>query len=104
MKFPKCTDENTLVQHLANWEEQLTKYGKELRMTPDVLRVMMLDIVPTELASKMNCKVKKYATWQHVVQHVKEKWDWRRQVEISQALHGSSRKQYANALGGEPAS
>ena len=70
-------------------------------MTPEVLRVMMIDIIPTELAIKMNSKVGKYPTWQHIVQHVKAKWDWRRQVEISQALHGSSRKQYANALGGE---
>ena len=68
-------------------------------MTPEVLRVMMLDIVPTELANKMNSKVGKYPTWQKIVQHVKEKYDWRRQYQISQALHGTARKQYANALG-----
>ena len=91
MKFPKCNDESKLVQHLANWEDQLTKYGEELRKTPEVLRIMMLDIVPTELANKINSKVKKFPTWQDVVQHVKEKLDWRRQVEITQALHGTSR-------------
>ena len=55
-------------------------------MTPEVLRVMMLDIVPTELANKMNSKVKNYPAWQHIVQHMKEKHDWRRQYQISQAL------------------
>ena len=87
MNFAQCKSEAGLYRHLASWEEYLTKYGSELRQTPATLRIMLLNILPKDMADKYRPKRQKYPTFQSILQHVREKLDEQRELYKAEAIH-----------------
>ena len=47
-EWPKCSSQGGIVQHLESWVECLETYNKELLAAPNVLRPMIMSIIPSE--------------------------------------------------------
>ena len=65
--FHKCGKLDKLTQHLADWQETLTKYGRNFMKCPEELRTMILGIIPTEFENELVAKDLEYPTWQSIV-------------------------------------
>ena len=99
MDYPRCTSETGVVKHITGWEQLLTKYGSELRQTPEMLRILILGIVPKHNEDKITVKRVKYGTHQSIIQYCRERFEVSRQQEISDALHGKAKRGYMNQVG-----
>ena len=101
-EFPRCMDEKNLLRHVSKWEELLGEYASELKRSPESLRTMLIRTLPIEYEHKLLHKRDKYPTYQSILKHVREKLEGRRQITISEALHGKgNRKSYLHAFTGD---
>ena len=98
MNFPGCNSEDNLVSHLARWEEYLNRYGSELRRTPETLRVMILQVLPKDMADKLRLKRDKYPTFQSILAYVRDRHEERREVAKAEAFHQSRRSNRVSTM------
>ena len=98
MNFPSCNVEANLVSHLAKWEEYLNRYGSELRRSPETLRVMILQVLPKEMAEKLRLKREKYPTFQSILAYVRDRHEERQEVAKAEALHQPRRSGRVSAM------
>ena len=47
-EWPRCTTLSSLSAHLDSWSECLEKHNQELLNAPNVLRSMILSVIPPE--------------------------------------------------------
>ena len=83
MDYPRCTSEAGVIKHVAVWEQLLSKYGSELWQTPEMLRILILGIVPKHIEEKLTAKHLKYPTHQTIIQYCRERYEVSGQQEIS---------------------
>ena len=96
LECPRCSNETTLARHLETWPELPTKYGNELKQTPETLRILMLGVLLETLEDKLNNPSKRsnYPSYQSVVQYCRKRYEIQRQIAISEARQG--KKRYVN--------
>ena len=66
-EYPKCEDIRRLGQHLADWEELINLYGKNLQSCPEELRTMTLGIIPSAFEDELLPKEVEYPTWRSIL-------------------------------------
>ena len=65
-EFPRCEDIRKLGQHLADWEQLINQYGKNLQSCPVELRMMTLGIIPRAFEDGLLLKDVEYPTWRSI--------------------------------------
>ena len=53
IEYPRCERLNGLQKHLADWEELVRKYGKNLMQCSGELRTMALGVIPTDMETEL---------------------------------------------------
>ena len=89
------------MSHLAKWEEYLNRYGSDLRRSPETLRVMILQVLPKDMAEKLRLKREKYPTFQTILAYVRDRAEERREVAKAEALHQPKKSNRVSAMTGE---
>ena len=101
IRFPKCEDENDLLDLALEWEEYLNQYATHLKANDATLRTLCLGIMPRAMEEKVSLKGNTYPNWQELIQYIKTKHEMKKQLLIAGALHknkGSARKSGVHAL------
>ena len=92
LKYPPCPNEAGLINHFAEWEKALNKYGRQYISDPEVLRLMFIATLPKALEAKCQEKPHKFPTWQSIVAYVKGKTEGARQQAIADAIHSKAQR------------
>ena len=72
-----------LQKHLADWEELVRKYGKNLTQCPGELRTMALGVIPAGMETELMPKDVEYHTWQSIVAYCRKRTTNLRHKELS---------------------
>ena len=72
-EYPRCEDLNKLGQHLAEWEELITEYGKNLQSCPMELRTMTLGIIPRSYEDELLPKESEYPSWRSILVYCRKR-------------------------------
>ena len=94
LKYPQCPSEAGLMNHFAEWEKALNKYGRQYLSDPETLRLMLIATLPKALESKCLEKPHKFPTWQSIVAYVKQKTEGSRQQAIADAIHSKAQRSH----------
>jgi hypothetical protein len=83
IEYPRCERLNGLQKHLADWEELVKKYGKNLMTCPGELRAMVLGIIPSDMETELMPKDVEYPTWQTIIAFCRKTTIYLRHKELS---------------------
>ena len=96
-EWPKCTSIGNLTQHLDSWQECLESYNQELLNAPNVLRSMVLGIIPSEYEDEILVRPEVH-TWQQVLEFCKRRTTYKRQKALSEMTRRGPSGSRVNAL------
>ena len=64
---------NGVKKHLADWEELVKKYGKNLMQCPGELRTMALGVIPTNMKTELMPTDIEFPTWQSILEYCRKR-------------------------------
>ena len=98
-EWPKCTSIGNLTQHLDAWVECLETHNTELLAAPNVLRSMLLGIIPTEYEDEILVRPE-ITTYAEIIEYCKRRTTYKRQKALSELTRRPTNGPRVNALDG----
>ena len=99
-EWPKCKDASHLAQHLDSWLECLETHNQELMHAPNILRSMILGIIPTDYEDEILVRPE-IVSYLDIVDFCKRRLTYRRQKELSELTRRPPNEARINALKGD---
>ena len=82
-EWPKCSSQGNIVQHLVSWVECLETYNKELLAAPNVLRSMIMSIIPSEYEDEILVRPE-IRTYLDIIEFCKRRATYKRQKHLAE--------------------
>ena len=98
-EWPKCTSIGNLTQHLDAWFECLKTHNTELLSAPNVLRSMLMGVIPTEYEDEILARPE-IATYTDIIEYCKRRTTYKRQKALSELTCWPAYGPRINALDG----
>ena len=88
-EWPKCSSIGNLNQHLDAWLECLETHNQELLAAPNVLRTMLLGVIPTEFEDEILVRPE-VVTYRDIIAFCKNRTIYRRQKALAEITRRST--------------
>ena len=82
-EWPKCSNINNLNQHLDAWKECLETHNQELLNAPNVLRSMIMGIIPNDYEDEILVRPE-IQSWEQIIEFCQRRTAYKRQKMLSE--------------------